>query len=54
MNSSKKITLEKIGAGLYGEIRKEPFNQTDKSDIAVAKKTIKIGTIKNINSTLSQ
>ena len=54
MNSSNKIITEKIGAGLYGEIRKEPFNQTDKSDIAVAKKTIKIGTIKNINSTLSQ
>ena len=47
MNSSKKNNL---GSSLLGEVKREPFNQTNKSDLDIAKKTISIEKIKKINS----
>ena len=35
MNSSKKNNL---GSSLLGEVKREPFNQTNKSDLDIAKK----------------
>lgn len=51
MNSSKKNNL---GSSLLGEVKREPFNQTNKSDLDIAKKTISIEKIKKINSKRGQ